>query len=464
LVKNPEGEWAPSRYRRKDMRTKHQNHRGLTALLIGLMVAFSATAALAAPKPSGDTDDDGDGYFSDDPVDALKDCADDAPGVHPGAREVFDNGVDDNCDGNAYEMPPSGVLSVFKVRASNRRAALTLAKNISTCEDDAECTVDVTNGKFVTTDGNHIVRRGCGRLISIIDDDALAALKLEDKERGPRCRRRGGGGMGKKAKAKLLAEAEAKAAALLLVETEKRLEAEAEAKRVRDARWENQVEVNAAVETDIGLLDGRVGELETGQETAAEERSKLSNSIGALGTRVGILESYGPLAEFTLGLGGLFDQSDVELDGNEVRPTSAGGYMLGAQLGVESRNWRFGLFGEFVGLSEGDGSGRIFKGGPEVMVRPLRDLAVGAHLLWQSHTTGADAVEAEAQSSGWGIGPSLHYRLTNGGPAQVGLLARFSYIREEAGTKADGVETTSNKGNAWAGTLGLTVGFGATSK
>ena len=56
----------------------------------------STTDDGSTPQP---VDDDGDGYFADDPDPALADCNDADALVNPGAEEVPDNLIDDNCDG-----------------------------------------------------------------------------------------------------------------------------------------------------------------------------------------------------------------------------------------------------------------------------------------------------------------------------------------------------------------------------
>lgn len=72
-------------------------------------------------------DPDGDGYGADDAetlrgcgppegtARAYGDCVEGNPGVNPGATEVCDNGLDDDCDGDAFPCTPQGVEPVEDV-------------------------------------------------------------------------------------------------------------------------------------------------------------------------------------------------------------------------------------------------------------------------------------------------------------------------------------------------------------
>ncbi|MFZ7126568.1 MAG: MopE-related protein, partial [Desulfobacterales bacterium] len=55
------------------------------------------------------TDADGDGFLSDDPDPARRDCDDNNPAIHPDAQELCGNTVDENCDGVAEECGPDHI-------------------------------------------------------------------------------------------------------------------------------------------------------------------------------------------------------------------------------------------------------------------------------------------------------------------------------------------------------------------
>lgn len=469
--------------------------------------SVSAFAQKATPKMTCETDADGDGYCADDKDDKGYDCDDNNPSVHPGAKEVWDNGVDEDCDGSDSITPPAPVLKAFGVRAADKKAVARLLKEIERCDKTDECQVDKTKGKFRTSDGFYFVDKNCDGIREVLDQDEYDEVKALEA-RGAKCKATHKSGH-KKAKKKAVGlpgsatatEAEPADAAVKKAQTtaddaskkadEAKVQADA-AKGKAEAALRDAAEAKTKAEeveeqADAAdeLLKQHTGELGGLSDAVKAEIAARKAADEALGVRIDVTQRVavstastvaemrrsGPLAEVFLG-GGVAGQRDITLrkDGKVVgvaRGTGAYGMVLGVNLGAETPTGRLNAFGLASSISDAAASGRedgvLWQAGVEYALRVGEGVFVGPHVLFQSHEAGGDILHSNAVSRG--VGAGLTFVLTGSGQTRFGLLARFTAGYEKFGTTGTGSSVVSavDGGPFVMFSLGVIFGVGAPS-
>jgi len=452
------------------------------------MFSVSANAQQAKVAKTCQTDKDGDGYCADDKADKNYDCNDKNPSVHPGAKEIWNNGVDEDCDGSDFVSPPPAVLKAFHCSATNKRAVKLLMKEMNACEKDSHCTVDRTAGKFLTEEGFYFLDKNCDGVREVVDQAEKDRLD-ELAKRGAACKKSSAPkAKAHKAKAAGLpgdatpTDSEPKAKKVkgkkLAVDPEslKKVEAKADtaskdaeaarkdaadAKGKAEATTKSLEETDSVLETHGDLLDDHTKVIAKHaraiEDEAAErkvEDEKINKRIDKVDAKVESLAR--PVAEIYIGVG-TFLQKGVPLRNPSgiARGYFAPGLHFGANLGVETASQvRLNVFGLVSVLAdqqnEGFSRGLSWQAGVEVLsLRTASGAMFGPHVLYSQHEAGGDILGSAASSRGGGAG--LTYK-------SGWFLARGTVGYEAVGAKGS-FQSTVDRGAFAHFSIGGTFGL-----
>lgn len=472
----------------------------LSVLVLAAMVClFVNSAAAKPPKPPADCglDADHDGWCVEDPDrgDKLvgeKDCNDADPKVNPGANEVMDDGIDNDCVDGDLEAP----ANIKAWGCSSAKCVSRVLKEIEACAASTGCTVNYSSGKFVLAWSNYFIDSDCDGVRGVLDQDEKDAYDLNVKQ-GFHCvseRRSGGakkaggsgssgsGGASKPAETKSdpkVGELEGKVGELggrvVTLETgmtglsgqvdgfaadldalDEALEAETEARTKADTGLSERLDRQADVLISHG---GRLNSVEESSESAQTMASSALDSAAAA-------HSSGVSAGLDVGVM-LIGQSDIKLrNGQQARPGVAPTLLVGGHVGAETESGLYRALGAVGVPYEVSPDGNTENGflvtlGAEVLWKLSRGSAhsVGPIVRFVQHESGGDVLGVNAMSRGGTVGVAYEFAPAWGRfrtPAHISLEGGG----EQLGTKGDNFTAL---GNAPMALLTLTFGAGVGS-
>lgn len=331
--------------------------------LFAVTLCVAAPVFAQAPPANAKTyylDADGDGFGADaTTIEAEacpkgysannKDCDDGDSRVSPKAKELLDNDVDDDCDGEDLVSPAAGVLTAFGCSPSNPAAIIRLLKEMKRCDDSDECDVIKTSGKFRTTEGHYFLDKDCDGLREVVDQAEKDRFdELEKRGAGcktaPRAPSKPGAspctGDGCPKKASPAKPAAPKSDAKVDALEKDVTEAKAWAQTVTSALVDTGSRLDAVV-ADNSRQDGEVEALRErvdGHDTTIEAIGNKADAAGQKADRAFSAASEvssRPLVTAKVGAGYLLlVQQAVEADDTLLRGPSAQGFKLDGSVSV----------------------------------------------------------------------------------------------------------------------------------
>lgn len=468
----------------------------LFSVLVSLVVLFCNSAvAKAPPKPPADCgkDADKDGWCVEDADRANKlvgnrDCNDADAQVNPGATEIMDDGIDNDCVDGDLELPKN--LKAFG--CSSAKCVSRVQKEIEACDaNNGKCVVNYTSGQFVMEWGTYFVDTDCDGVREVLDQAGKDAYDLKVKQNF-RCagehrhgaKKAGSGSTGAAGTSGKPAESKSDPKVGELEGKVGELDSSVKVLGGQVSGFADQVEgfdadldaLGEAIEIEAqnrAKADSELGDRLDDQEDGLAKHDKWISEVKVSADEAGAVataaldsaaeaHSTGVSAGLDVGVM-VIGQSDIKLKaGQQARPGVAPTLLVGGHVGAETESGLYRALGAVGVPYETAPAGNTENGflitvAAEMLLKVSKGSAhsVGPIVRFIQHESGGDVLGVNAMSRGGTVGVAYAFEPAWGRfrtPAHVSLEGGG----EQLGTKGDNFTAIGNASMAL-----LTVTFGA---
>lgn len=484
-------------------------------VLASLFVSVSTASAATTPAPLC-VDVDKDKSFAvvpctqlnglETPPAAKADCNDNDPAVHPGAREILGDAIDQDCDGTIDPFV-SDAYKAFGCSKTDAKCQKHVDAENALCNAaTGQCSISWSNGKYVITPGSFQCDTNCDGVREILDQAKYDKYKAELKDgqhqcrttakpncdprsSGKGCSKHSGGHTGSSSSAKVIVKIDTKL-----------IDAESKTRKTEDDKLGKRLDDEDDL---IGDLDTRTEDLEKGLKSEAETRAAADKELGEGVTKAQatadkahkLASKAGKLAlkasddaseantngvDYGLDVGvAVKAQNSLTMKGDGTARGSVAPTLLAlAHVGAETKGGLYRFTGG-VGLpwetSGPSGSTEMKKGfmwlaGVEALAKVNATSAVGASLSYIDHESAGTVAANQTKSRGaflalvWQFSPELLPGATRFNAVKLSLGVGV----ESFGTKTDPVWNSTSQtfdhnesvNTGLAGMFTITTGLG----